>query len=211
MFIKKVTILTTLIVFLFSGLAINSSKAFAETNVKKEIMQTHNLKNDQEYEKLVKELDSLGYTPEDVSVMAGASWLVKIKQTVWAIVNIAAVVYTFVQAVNYLASSLLDWGEGITSSGPNDTVELAGTTVGDVSLVENWVCYKKTTNRTCGNKSGNVKAVQVTLYERNYSPGPHDGLIGTKTDSAIYSFQVNNQLATDRIVGPGTYTALLNK
>ena len=53
-----------------------------------------------------------------------------------------------------------------------------------------------------------IKAVQTTLTEAGYDPGPVDGLRGPKTDEALAAFQAEAGLEPDGILGPKTLRAL---
>jgi peptidoglycan hydrolase-like protein with peptidoglycan-binding domain len=50
--------------------------------------------------------------------------------------------------------------------------------------------------------------VQQLLAGAGYSPGPADGIFGSKTELAVKAFQKNRGLRTDGLVGPNTRSAL---
>jgi peptidoglycan hydrolase-like protein with peptidoglycan-binding domain len=63
-----------------------------------------------------------------------------------------------------------------------------------------------------GSKGKQVKALQRMLYAMGYNLGdkkPIDGEFGSKTDSAVRSYQDKNGLKVDGIVGQNTWTKLL--
>ncbi|MFC9894510.1 peptidoglycan-binding protein [Nocardia sp. NPDC127579] len=53
-----------------------------------------------------------------------------------------------------------------------------------------------------------VKQAQCLLFAKGYDPGYIDGKFGDLTASAVYLFQLDSGLNTDRIVGPDTWAAL---
>ncbi len=55
-----------------------------------------------------------------------------------------------------------------------------------------------------------ITEIQSRLNELGYSAGKVDGLLGMKTQSAIRRFQVDQHLLVDGIVGPQTWSKLLN-
>lgn len=55
-----------------------------------------------------------------------------------------------------------------------------------------------------------IKEIQDRLNKLGYASGPVDGIMGVKTLGAIRSFQFNNQLVVDGIVGPQTWKKLLS-
>ncbi|SMB92047.1 gamma-D-glutamyl-{L}-meso-diaminopimelate peptidase I Metallo peptidase. MEROPS family M14C [Desulfonispora thiosulfatigenes DSM 11270] len=59
-----------------------------------------------------------------------------------------------------------------------------------------------------GSKGTVVKEIQSLLVQIGYNPGPIDGYYGTKTFKAVRSFQKDNNLTPDGIIGPNTYTVL---
>lgn len=62
-----------------------------------------------------------------------------------------------------------------------------------------------------GTKSVEVAIVQFKLKTAGYNIGNIDGIYGSKTLSAVKSFQKKNGLAVDGIVGKNTWNALFNK
>ncbi|TDO00043.1 N-acetylmuramoyl-L-alanine amidase [Sunxiuqinia elliptica] len=54
-----------------------------------------------------------------------------------------------------------------------------------------------------------IPEIQSRLNELGYNCGKADGIIGTRTQSAIRRFQTDNQLIADGIVGPQTWSKLL--
>lgn len=59
-----------------------------------------------------------------------------------------------------------------------------------------------------GSTGSDVKTLQSELQQLSYNVGPLDGIFGTKTQAAVKSFQANNNLKADGIVGPLTNQAL---
>ena len=59
-----------------------------------------------------------------------------------------------------------------------------------------------------GSKGDLVKLVQLMLNEKGYSCGTADGIFGTKTESAVRSYQKAKGLSVDGIVGNNTYAKL---
>lgn len=55
-----------------------------------------------------------------------------------------------------------------------------------------------------------IAEIQDRLNKLGYTAGPADGIIGVKTVGAIRSFQKNNDLVVDGIVGPQTWKRLLS-
>ena len=53
-----------------------------------------------------------------------------------------------------------------------------------------------------------VKELQKRLRAEGYDPGKIDGVFGSKTKTAVLSFQASNHLVQDGIVGRKTWTAL---
>lgn len=58
------------------------------------------------------------------------------------------------------------------------------------------------------NSVDDVKAFQQQLAKLGYNPGKIDGVLGSKTESAIKSFQKDHGLTPDGIVGPATRATL---
>ena len=61
-----------------------------------------------------------------------------------------------------------------------------------------------------GSNGTHVGFLQRILSKLNYPPGPIDGIFGNKTKAAVMRFQQENQLVTDGIVGPKTWSALVS-
>ena len=59
-----------------------------------------------------------------------------------------------------------------------------------------------------GSKGELVELVQQMLNEKGYSCGSADGIFGTKTESAVKSYQRAKGLSADGIVGTNTYAKL---
>jgi len=59
-----------------------------------------------------------------------------------------------------------------------------------------------------GDRGADVERLQVVLNELGISPGPADGIFGSKTASAVRGFQLDAGLTADGLVGPATRTAL---
>src|SRR2546423_13238135 len=57
-------------------------------------------------------------------------------------------------------------------------------------------------------KAGGVKALQRTLRQLGWRPGPVDGLFGPRTEAAVVRLQRKTGLAADGIVGPRTRLVL---
>lgn len=56
---------------------------------------------------------------------------------------------------------------------------------------------------------GNItKLIQCMLYCRGYNPNGIDGIFGSGTERAVKSFQSNNGLTSDGIVGKNTFEKL---
>lgn len=67
----------------------------------------------------------------------------------------------------------------------------------------------RTLKRTYPSMRGSdVRTLQSVLTALGYSCGPIDGIFGDKTRAAVKSFQRNNGLKADGIVGPNTKTRL---
>ena len=54
-----------------------------------------------------------------------------------------------------------------------------------------------------------VRAVQQALEDKGYDTGGADGCYGPKTEKAVRAYQKAQGLATDGIVGPKTWAALI--
>ena len=60
-----------------------------------------------------------------------------------------------------------------------------------------------------GSKGEAVALLQLMLNEKGYACGSADGIFGTKTESAVKSYQKAKGLSADGIVGDNTYAKLL--
>jgi peptidoglycan hydrolase-like protein with peptidoglycan-binding domain len=60
-----------------------------------------------------------------------------------------------------------------------------------------------------GDKGAQVRALQILLNGRGYSPGKPDGDFGPKTKKAVTAYQKAKGLSADGVVGAQTWTALL--
>jgi peptidoglycan hydrolase-like protein with peptidoglycan-binding domain len=61
-----------------------------------------------------------------------------------------------------------------------------------------------------GSQGADVLAWQAALVSAGYDPGTPDGVFGAKTDAATRSFQQNEGLTVDGIVGPASQTQMAN-
>ena len=61
---------------------------------------------------------------------------------------------------------------------------------------------------TIGDRSENVRALQKMLADLNYPVGEIDGIFGTLTRQAVFSFQADNKLPPTGVVDPDTWTQL---
>lgn len=59
-----------------------------------------------------------------------------------------------------------------------------------------------------GSEGPDVRVVQSLLNRIGYNAGPVDGIYGSRTYQAVISFQQNNRLVADGIVGPATWNVL---
>ncbi len=62
-----------------------------------------------------------------------------------------------------------------------------------------------------GSRGELVALVQLMLNEKGYSCGSADGIFGTKTESAVKSYQRAKGLSADGIVGNNTYAKLFTE
>ena len=62
-----------------------------------------------------------------------------------------------------------------------------------------------------GSRGELVALVQLMLHEKGYSCGSADGIFGTKTESAVRSYQKAKGLSVDGIVGTNTYAKLFTE
>lgn len=60
-----------------------------------------------------------------------------------------------------------------------------------------------------GSRGSSVTDLQTRLAHSGFNPGSVDGIFGSRTSSAVRSFQAARSLKVDGIVGPATWTALL--
>lgn len=58
-------------------------------------------------------------------------------------------------------------------------------------------------------KSDEVLKIQQALHSKGYNVGTPDGIFGRMTDAAIRAYQKDNNLVVDGIVGPRTFSALI--
>ncbi|MEH1903577.1 MAG: family 10 glycosylhydrolase [Nostoc sp.] len=61
-----------------------------------------------------------------------------------------------------------------------------------------------------GNIGSDVEEIQQKLKNKGYGVGKTDGNFGSLTKSAVEKFQRDNSLSPDGVVGPETYTKLMN-
>lgn len=59
-----------------------------------------------------------------------------------------------------------------------------------------------------GSHGTEVMKIQAVLKKIGYNPGAIDGVFGSQTEAAVKSFQRNNGLTPDGIIGPATYRLL---
>lgn len=59
-----------------------------------------------------------------------------------------------------------------------------------------------------GSTGAAVKYLQQSLNKLGYNPGPIDGILGTKTNIAVRSFQKSKGLIVDGIVANNTWVAI---
>lgn len=59
-----------------------------------------------------------------------------------------------------------------------------------------------------GSHGTEVMKIQAVLKKIGYNPGAIDGIFGSQTEAAVKSFQRNNGLTPDGIIGPATYRLL---
>jgi hypothetical protein len=95
-------------------------------------------------------------------------------------------------------------GEGALQQATGPQIESAG----------DYVCHAGIANLPKlqrGSPSGSdVESLQVVLDQLGYSPGPFDGQFGRRTEAAVRAFQADHQLSADGLVGPLTWTAIVN-
>lgn len=63
--------------------------------------------------------------------------------------------------------------------------------------------------QSLNNRGEDVRAIQYLLRARGYTSTPVDGVFGATTDSSVRAFQTSRGLASDGIVGPSTWGALV--
>lgn len=61
-----------------------------------------------------------------------------------------------------------------------------------------------------GNEGPCVSNAQGLLTAQGVNPGPIDGIFGPRTDEATRTFQTGHGLDVDGIIGPHTWTHLMN-
>jgi len=59
-----------------------------------------------------------------------------------------------------------------------------------------------------GSRGADVQRVQQLLADQGFSPGPIDGIFGSRTELAVLAFQEASSLRVDGIVSPNTRTTL---
>jgi len=59
-----------------------------------------------------------------------------------------------------------------------------------------------------GSRGADVQRVQQLLADHGFSPGPIDGIFGSRTELAVLAFQEAGSLRVDGLVGPNTRTTL---
>lgn len=85
------------------------------------------------------------------------------------------------------------------------------------SLTPTWVHFdeRQTTSGypivRNGSKGVYVCVLQDSLNNLGYNTGGLDGIFGTKTNSAVISYQNKKGLTADGIVGQNTWTTLMNE
>lgn len=68
-----------------------------------------------------------------------------------------------------------------------------------------------TVSKTKNNRHACVKLLQEKLNYLGYNCGDIDGVFGTKTYNAVLSYQKQNNLTSDGIVGKNTWKSIVNK
>lgn len=101
------------------------------------------------------------------------------------------------------------------SAGENEN--LGPTSSESAALVESagdYICHAGIDNlpnlRRGSTSQSDVQALQVILEQLGFSPGPLDGQFGRRTEAAVKGFQTANGLTVDGLVGPATWTSLVN-
>ncbi|MBV7276713.1 peptidoglycan-binding protein [Clostridium sp. PL3] len=59
-----------------------------------------------------------------------------------------------------------------------------------------------------GSRGTEIMKIQAVLMKIGYNPGSVDGVFGNQTEEAVRTFQRNNGLTSDGIIGPATYRIL---
>ena len=80
-------------------------------------------------------------------------------------------------------------------------------------VMQEWVEKKRNTESPAQEAMAvkkSVDEIQKRLNKLGYNAGKADGMLGVKTQSAIRAFQTDQQLISDGIVGPQTWSKLLN-
>ena len=60
-----------------------------------------------------------------------------------------------------------------------------------------------------GSRGEFVAEAQILLRDAGFSPGPVDGIFGSKTENAVLDFQRDRRIEVDGVVGPETWDALI--
>ena len=60
-----------------------------------------------------------------------------------------------------------------------------------------------------GSRGPDVMEIQSLLTQIGYNPGPIDGFFGQQTEQAVISFQRDNNLKPDGIIGPESYKIII--
>ena len=81
-------------------------------------------------------------------------------------------------------------------------VEIKAVAPGQSTTIPNWPVYQE------GKQGPEVYAIQSLLRVHGYTLGV-DGIFGNQTEKAVKDFQTDNELAVDGIVGPNTWSALI--
>lgn len=75
-------------------------------------------------------------------------------------------------------------------------------------IIVSLCCLSASALSKMGSRSQEVKDIQRVLKSKGYYSGNVDGIFGTKTKNAVISFQKDNSLKADGIVGAKTLKAL---
>ncbi len=79
-------------------------------------------------------------------------------------------------------------------------------------ILQDWIEQKRTAPVVTTDSEPikmTITEIQNRLKKLGYNTGPIDGIMGVKTQAAIYKFQRDNKLEVDGIVGPQTWNKLL--